>query len=191
MGSKVGSDREVTIVVGDASPLVRRYLPDAVNAGLTETVASVLSTYREGSPDMVLDHELWLACARAVGALVGADASEVQVDGARGFLDRLLHRVPSRVFGTLEVYSSVLLNTPDSPLWQVVQWRRQGRLVAVASHEAWWRVGGPDLYADSYTSCFHVRPSAVDNVVAALQSAVVAEGGSVGQVVNLCSTRTA
>src|SRR5262249_30612972 len=155
--------------------LAKRYLQDAVNAGLTETVATVLSTYREGNPGMFLDHQLWLACARTVAGLVCADASEVLVDRTPGFLDNLLHRVPSEVFGSFEAYSSMLLNNPDGPLWQLVRWRRQGQLVAVVSHEAWWRVGGPNLYHDSYTSCFYVGLSARDNVIVALQSAVVAE----------------
>jgi hypothetical protein len=178
----------VTIVLGYQSSLASRYLGDALRAGLTETVATVLPTYRDGQPDAYLDHETWVACAHAVGAVVRADESEVLVDAEPGFLDNLLRRTPSRPFGSFEPYAALLTRDPDAPLWQQVLWRRSGVPVAAAVHEAWWRVGGPELYHDSYTSCFLVPSSAVADVVTAIRSALDTRSVAIDRVVDLRST---
>jgi hypothetical protein len=57
--------------------------------------------------------------------------------------------------------------------------RSAATLVATASHEPWYLVGGPDLYHDSYTTSILVEPERVDALLLELEASVLRVGGRV------------
>lgn len=72
--------------------IVRNHRPDRVPGELPlrdgiGVVALVLSTFRSDSPDMILDHKLWLACMDAVGNAVGATRAELYRPSKSPFWD--------------------------------------------------------------------------------------------------------
>ena len=87
----------------------------AEQAGLTVAVALVLSTVRSDVHEMVLDHELWLACVRAVGPVVNATSSEVYTKPSRQIFEALRRPHIGHSIGSLDIYSERLLSDPYPP----------------------------------------------------------------------------
>ena len=175
------SERTVSILIGRDST-AGRPPREAVRAGLTATVAAVLSTYRSNSPDMVLDHPLWLRCARAITEVVQADETQVFGELRQGLLGRLLRRRRPPDLGTLETYAARLVSDPDAPEWGVIHWKRGAVLVAVAVAEPWYRVGGPAPYHDSYTMRVFLAPTSAADAVARMRRQIEDGGGVVDQI---------
>jgi hypothetical protein len=73
---------------------------------------------------------------------------------------------------------------PEPPAWALIRWKRNGTVIATAVSEPWDLVGGPDLYHDSYTTCFFVTPSASAALVERIRYRVVQEGGYIDVVVD-------
>jgi len=167
----VKRERSVTIVRG-YEPAFGQPPADVRDAGLTTTVAAVLSTHRSQNPDSVRDHPLWLACMRSVTEASGADEAEVYGAARRGLLSRLLRRRGGPSLGALDAYAA-----GPAPDWAFIRWRRAGVLVAAAQCEPWDLVGGPDRYHDSYTTCVFVAPSLSAAVVDRMRRRVEEEGG--------------
>jgi hypothetical protein len=165
------NDRAVWIVRGHQAQA-----PEAAAAGLTSVVAVVLSTFRRDNPDTVLDHELWLACMEAVATVVGATGSEVQLPPRRGFWAWLRRQRRPRPAGTLAAFM-VQLRAGGEADWQTVLWRKDDRVVAVATCEPWYRAGGPGLYHDSYTTAVFLGRQAAARLIPVLQLSVAKAGG--------------
>ena len=160
----------------------------AEQAGLTVAVALVLSTVRSDAHEMVLDHELWLACVRAVGGVVNATSSEVYAKPSRRLFEALRRPHIGHSVGSLDTYSERLLGDPsiekvETDVWGVILWRRGGDLVAAASREDWYAVGGPPLYHDSYTTSVCVRPADLGDLEKALELQAGRAGGWVESIV--------
>ena len=180
------SERRVIVVVG-YEPAFGAPPAEVAEAGLTATVAAVLSTFRSDSPDSVRDHALWLACMRAVTDVVMADETRLYGEAPRGLLNRLDRRRIGRPIGELAAYAVQLAGNVDTPDWALIRWRRQGTLVAAALSEPWDLVGGPDLYHDSYTTCVFVTLSASSALAEGIRLRVEQEGGLVDRVVDLAT----
>jgi hypothetical protein len=183
------SERRVTLVLG-YEPAFGRPPADVAEAGLTATVAAVLSTFRSDDPDSVRDHALWRACVRAVTEVVAADEAEVFGEASHGLLNRLLHRRIGKSLGTLAAYAVQLSDDSDPPDWALIRWKRGGISVAAAMNEPWDQVGGPYLYHDSYTTCVFVPPLVAPAVVERIRLSVAQEGGQIDSVVSLASRGT-
>jgi len=180
------AERRVTLVIG-YEPAFGKPPADVAAAGLTATLAAVLSTFRSDSADSVRDHALWLACARAITEAVAADDVEVYGEAPNGVVNRLLRKRIGIPLGTLAAYADQLSSYVDPPDWAIIRWKRDGILVAAAMSEPWDQVGGPDLYHDSYTTCVFVPPSVSPELVEHIRHSVVREGGHVESVVDLGS----
>ena len=167
--------------------IVRRHrpllVPAEAEAGLHSKIAVVLSTYRSDSPDMVIDHELWLACLATVGASVDATGSEVFLEPKRRFLEQLRRRRRGPAVGSLEDYATRIRADPSVDDWDVIVWKREATVVAAATCERWYLVGGPAPYHDSYTTSVFVQDAAKDRVVDALRAEIPQAGGYVEAVV--------
>lgn len=178
-------ERSLKIVLGH-EPL---HVPaGAAQAGLTVAVGLVLSTVRSDVRDMVLDHELWLACVRAVGGAVNATSSEVFAKPSRRIFEALRRPRIGHSVGSLNTYSERLLEDPsiekvETDVWGAILWWRGGTLVAAASREDWYAVGGPPLYHDSYTTSVSVRPSDLGALEKALELHAGRAGGWVESIV--------
>jgi hypothetical protein len=165
-----------------------RVPPGAAEAGLGYTIAVVLSTFRSDATEMVLDHELWLACMGAVERAVGATTAVVYTKAPRRFLERLRRPRLGLAAGSLVEYGARLLADPDrekieTDVWDVILWRREGRLVAAATCEPWYAVGGPDHYHDSYTTSIQVGLAHHDALAGAIETDARAAGGWVEDLV--------
>jgi hypothetical protein len=178
-------ERSLKIVLGHA-PL---HMPaGAEQADLTAAVGLVLSTVRSGVPDMVLDHELWLACVRAVAAVVNATSSEVHAKPNRRPFEALRGPRVGDSVGSLDSYGERLLADPsiekvETDVWGAILWWRGGDLVAAATREDWFAVGGPPLYHDSYTTSISVRPADLADLEKALALQAERAGGWVESIV--------
>ncbi len=177
------SERVVSIIIGDSA--AARPPREVVRVGLTAAVAAVLSTYRSNSPDMVLDHPLWLSCARAVTEAIHADETHVFGEPQRGRLARLLGCSKPLDLDTLETYAARLASEPEAPEWRLVHWKRRGLLVAVGLAEPWYRVGGPAPYHDSYTMRVFLAPLSTADVVARMRLRIEEAGGFLGQIADV------
>jgi hypothetical protein len=180
------AERRVSLVIG-YEPAFGKPPADVAAAGLTATLAAVLSTFRSDSADSVRDHALWLACARAITEAVAADNVEVYGEAPNGIVSRLLRKRVGNPLGTLAAYAAQLSSHVDPPDWAFIRWKRDGTLVAAAMSEPWDQVGGPDLYHDSYTTCVFVPPPVSPELVEHIRQNVVREGGHVESVVDLGS----
>jgi len=185
----MASERRVILVVG-YEPAFGRPPADVAEAGLTATVAVVLSTFRSDNPDSVRDHALWWASARAVTEVVAAEEAEVYGEAPHGLLNRLLRQRIGMPLGTLDAYAVQLPGEADPPDWAFIRWKRDGILVAAATSEPWDQVGGPDLYHDSYTTCVFVAPPVSSALVERIRLSVAQEGGHIESVVNLAPRGT-
>lgn len=165
------------IIVRSHEPVVAP--PEAVAAGLTSVMAVVLSTHRTGNPDMFIDHELWLACLDAIGNSVGAATTEVFLEPKRRFLERLRPRRKGPLIGAVEQYAARVRADLSTDDWETVLWRHEGTLLAAATAERWYLVGGPPPYHDSYTTSIFVKDSCKEALVDALQMRIVRAGGRV------------
>ena len=179
----------MTIVIG-YEPAFGKPPADVAEAGLTATLAAVLSTSRSHSPDSVRDHALWLACTRAISEAVVADKAEVYGEARRSLLNRLLRRRIGPPVGALAAYAAELSANADAPDWTLIRWWRGSTLVAAALSEPWDLVGGPNLYHDSYTTCAFVPPAISSALVEQIRRRVAEEGGHVDTVVDLATGRT-
>src|SRR5438093_5380675 len=177
------SERVVSIIIGDSA--AARPPREVVRVGLTAAVAAVLSTYRSNSPDMVLDHPLWLSCARTVTEAIHADETHVFGEPQRGRLARLLGCSKPLDLDTLETYAARLASEPEAPEWRLVHWKRRGLLVAVGVAEPWYRVGGPAPYHDSYTMRVFLAPLSTADVVARMRLRIEEAGGFLGQIADV------
>lgn len=179
-------ERSLKIVRGHAPIAV----PDAAaRAGLTAAVAMVLRTHRSDADDMVLDHELWLTCMNAVTRTVSATKTEVFDVAERRWLERLRRPVLGPRLGSLDDYGQRLRDDlargeHDSGAWGTVLWWKDAAVVASASCEAWFAVGGPAPYHDSYTSSVLVDPRHVDALLREVRESVRDVGGWVEEVVD-------
>jgi hypothetical protein len=179
-------ERSLKIVRGHRP---QRVPPSAEEAGLTATAALVLSTFRSDSPDMVLDHPLWLACMESVSALVRADRTEVLAEPERRLLAGLRPRPQRRPLGSLESYGARLLSDSSTPDWEFVVWKRAEGVVAVAVCERWYLVGGPPRYHDSYTTCLFVDSATLAELVQTLELRARQEGAWIEEVVDASQER--
>lgn len=170
------NERSVTLVAGHVAD---RRLAEAAAAGLTETVAVVLSTDRAAAVDMVLDHSLWLACMEAVGPALGATSIEVYGYPERRLLERFRRRRRGALLTSLDTYAARLRTGSSVDDWDSVVWRSDGELSAVATCERWYLVGGPRLYHDSYTTCVFVRPADRGALIDAVAERAAGAGGCV------------
>jgi hypothetical protein len=177
----VSKERSAVFVRGHQPHLVP---PEAPPAGLTSAVAFVLSTYRSDDPDMVIDHELWLACMAVVSDIAGRTSSEVFLEPKRRFLEQLRRRRRGASAGTLEDYAARVRADPAVDEWEIILWRNGSAVVAAATCERWYMVGGLMPYHDSYTTCLFVAEPARDALVDALRDAVAGAGGYVEGVVD-------
>jgi hypothetical protein len=183
------SQRSLKLVVG-YQPQFGWPKHNVEKAGLLATVATVLSTYRSTNPDMVLDHDLWLVCAYAVTETVQADQTRVFAENPARFLNRLFRRRVEPDIGSRESYAARIATDPDAENWAQICWYKEDRLVAAAVNEPWYRVGGPHLYHDSYTTCFFVALSAMPRLVEAIRRRVDEVGGFVEETVNIAEAYT-
>src|SRR5712691_3996496 len=96
----------------------------------------------------------------------------------------------SRDWFTRDVCDGTHPRYRSSKLGQVF-WRRNGAIVAAAVSEPWYRLGGPDLYHDSYTTCIFLEPSAIGGLVQSLRDRVQEDGGCIDEVVDLAGALSA
>lgn len=154
------------------------------DAGLSAGVAIVLSTYRSQSEEMVLDHRLWYACARAVTVMFQAGWTQVFTMTRPGFFHRLSGRWVEKDLGCLESYVDRLVHDEENTEeWTHVYWKKEERLVAAATCEPWHHTGGPDIFHDSYTTCFCVPPATVPALIETLRFTAGEAGGLAEDVV--------
>jgi hypothetical protein len=146
-------------------------------------VAVVLSTHRSENADLLLDHELWFACMEAVSAVVSAGSSEVLVAPPRGFF-RWFRRRKSRSAGALADYMARLRAGQEVAEWQTILWRKEDRVVAAATCEPWYRLGGPAPYHDSYTTSIFLSRAPAARFAAILQISVARAGGRIDGVLD-------
>lgn len=177
-----GIERRVTLVIGDRSA-ARRPPREVFSAGLTSSVAIVISTYRFGSSDMFLDHPLWLTCVHAVSDVVKADRTQVFHEVRSNLLGRILGPRWPRPIGTLESFAASL--DDDGPHWGMLAWTRTGSLVGAAMAEDWYRVGGPEPYHDSYTTRVYIPSTLVEDLVATISTRVQDDGGVIERVLRV------
>jgi hypothetical protein len=171
---------------------VRGHRPQRVPAEIahlpTSVVAVVLSTERSDRKDAIVDHELWFACMEAVGVVVGATSSEVVLEPRRGFLPRLLPRWLLRrktpAAGALPDYMARLRAGEDLTSWQTVLWRKDGQVIAAATCERWYLVGGPSPYQDSYTTSICLGRQAAARLIPVLQVSVERAGGRIDGMID-------
>jgi hypothetical protein len=88
----------------------------------------------------------------------------------------------------LSAYGERLLRDPspekiETDVWEVILWWTGGTLVAAASREAWYAVGGPALYHDSYTTSIFVKPGDSNELAMALNLSAERAGGWVESTV--------
>ena len=172
-----------------SATIVRRHEPllvpaEAPSARLASTIAVVLSTYRSDNTDMVIDHELWLSCMSAVGESVRASSSEVFLEPKRRFLEQFRPRRRGPSGGSLDDYAMRIRADSDTDDWETILWEDDGTVLAAATCERWWMVGGPMPYHDSYTTSLFVPQSAVELLITALQAHVARAGGCIEAVLN-------
>lgn len=178
------------IIVRDHQPLA--VPPGAAAAGLTTAIAVVLSTSRQSADEMVLDHELWLACMQGVAPAVGAASVHVFAASQRRWLERWRRpRLGDHIAG-LSQYGSELLADQDpeqtkTDLWETILWKNGDRLCAAASREGWYAVGGPDLYHDSYTTSIMIAPQHAEALVRSIAESADRAGGAVDRIVEKVS----
>ena len=181
-------ERSLSIVPG-YQPQFHSIPWHAQQAGLTTTIGLILSTYRADSPDMVLDHALWLACMRAVTAAVTANRTEVYEEVMPRWFERWRKPQKLPLIGSLEDYTFELRHkAEDARLWQQVDWYRDERLMAIAVCEPWYKVGGPPLYHDSYATCLCVESALSLQLISAITDAVREAGGQVEEKNNCASS---
>jgi len=180
----VGIERRVTLVIGDKSTLVRPPR-DVTRAGLTSNIAVVLSTHRSTSPDMVLDHQLWLSCVDAVTNVLAADNADVFHEIHSTFVSRIFGTRWPRKIGTLERYATLLNDDDEAPSWGMIVWCKAGAMVGAAVAENWYRVGGPERYHDTYTSRIFVSRRSVEELMERISLQVHEVGGYIDQVVHI------
>ena len=144
------AERRVSLVIG-YEPAFGKPPADVAAAGLTATLAAVLSTFRSDSADSVRDHALWLACARAITEAVAADNVEVYGEAPNGVVNRLLRKRVGIPLGTLAAYAAQLSSHVDPPDWAFIRWKRDGILVA-RGHE---RTVGPSRWPRSVSRLIH------------------------------------
>jgi len=180
-------ERSLKIVRGHAP----WYVPvEAASVGLDSAVALVLRTHRTGADGMVFDHELWLACVDAVTRAVRATTVGVFGAAKRRFLERFRRHRLGASLGSLGEFrerlrGELMRRDEDAGAWQTVLWRKDDLLVATASCEQWFAIGGPAPYHDSYTSSVLLRPRDVDQLVREVASGVERVGGQVDEIVDL------
>jgi hypothetical protein len=181
--SQLRNERAVTIVRGHAE-VGRPPSRGALEAGLAAGIGFVLSTHRSDSVDMVVDHPLWLACMHAVSDVTQADLTEVCVARRRGLLARMLDKDHQTAIGSLQAYGERMADHQAAE-WSAIRWRRGRALVAEATAERWYQVGGPARYHDSYTTRVFVDPVLADALVLQAGRRIDAEGGCVEEIVGL------
>ena len=128
------NERRVILVAGYAA-VFGKTPSEVAKAGLTDTLAAVLSTFRSDNPDAVRDHALWLACMRAVTDVVAADQAEVYGERRASLVNRLLRRPRiGESLGALTEYAVRLSSEgDDAPNWTFIRWTRRCTLVAPPS----------------------------------------------------------
>jgi hypothetical protein len=177
----VDKERSVILVRGHhpARQPRRGVEPEAATS-----VGLVLSTHRSGNPDMVIDHDLWFACMEAVGAVVGANDSEVWLEPTRGFWS-WFRRKNDRSSGSLDGYMNRVRANQETDDWHTIIWRKDRGIVAVATCERWYQAGGPAPYHDSYTTSVLLSRPAAGRLGAVLQVSVGRAGGIYEGVVDV------
>jgi hypothetical protein len=136
-------DRTLAIVIGYLNP--DRLLPDLRKAGLIHRTAFVLDSYRASTVDSSFDLELYAALIDRVREVVRADlVTGFFKSGGNVEVSATEWRDLARMNELLD----------DTRPFERVVFRRGPAVVAVAAHEPYWQVGGPDPYHDSY--CFPV-----------------------------------
>lgn len=180
------SERLLRIVRGHV-PL--RVPEEVQGTALTASVAMVLSTYRSDVDGMVLDHDLWMACMDAVTRTVQGRTSEVFGVPERRILDEYRRQRRGASLGTLREYGERLRTEAsrgdeDGEDWHTILWWNAGAIVASASCEPWYAVGGPAPYHDSYTTSVLVDPSNVETLIREIITSVRDAGGTIDGVAN-------
>lgn len=151
--------------------------PEARRAGLDGSLALVLSTWRPDSDDLVLDIPLWTAAMTAVDRLFPGAVATVGGRPRRRW-GGLLPDKEGEDYGCLADYLTRLAAEPDAtPPPDRVTWRREGVLVCLSRDEAWYSVGGPSPYHDSWTTAFRVSPARMESLAGALAAAIREAGG--------------
>jgi hypothetical protein len=121
---------------------VDRLPRQARRLGLVQRSALVLDTYRPDSPDALLDAALYAALVVAVARAVAATASWARLEGG-GVLDV---SAPGAALVALEAIPEV-----ERVPFPKVEYRSGAAIVALALHEPYANVGGPEPYHDSHT----------------------------------------
>jgi hypothetical protein len=121
---------------------VDRLPRQARRLGLVRRSALVLDTYRPDSPDALLDSALYAALVVAVARAVSAMASLARLEGG-AVLDV---SAPGAALVALEAIPEV-----ERVPYPEVEYRSGAAVVALALHEPYANVGGPDPYHDSHT----------------------------------------
>ena len=130
---------------------------EAIPYGLTSIIAVVLSTNRSDNPDMVIDHELWLACMQAVRQVAAATESKVFLEPQRRFLEQFRQRQRGPAAGSVEDYAVRIRGDRSVDDWETILWRDKTTIVAAATCERWYVAGGPMPYHDSFTTSIFVK----------------------------------
>jgi hypothetical protein len=175
----VDRERSFKIVRGHVPLLV---VPGAREAGLTTAISIVLSTFRSGAQEMVLDHALWLACVQTVAGVVGSTSAEVYAKARRRVLERFRRPRLGPYVGLLDDYGEKLLADPseektETDSWSTIHWHDGAALVAAAGCEPWYAAGGPALYHDSYTTSILVAERHLDELTTAIEAGARQAGG--------------
>ena len=172
----VEQDRSLKIVVGYLAS--DRKLPERQAADLIHRTAFVLDSYRASKVDDYFDSELYAVLLETVRRVVGAD----RVTGIFDSGERVF--VPSAEECRVLVRRTATLGADDEgdPFERVV-FARGDRTVAVAGHEAYWKIGGPDPYHDSYTIPVYTREDLSEALVTEARVACSQLGAQITSVV--------
>ena len=168
--------------------IVRRHRPDrvppeALRFTAMSVIAVVLSTYRSDSPDMFIDYDLWFACMREVGAVVGATKGEVYNEPRPTLLSWLWRRErPSGV--SLNEFIARSRADSDAGEWTTILWWRDAKVVAAATREPFYLAGGPAPYHDSDTTSIFLDRGAAGRLISMLEDAVPRAGGVIERVLD-------
>lgn len=98
------------------------------------------------------------------------------LEAAPRFLEALRSHRRGPSSGSLAQYADRILGGDPDLAWDTVLWWRGSTLVAAATCEPWYRIGGPAPYHDSYTTSVFVEPTMTEAVLEALVRTVHASG---------------
>ncbi|HEY1269161.1 MAG TPA: hypothetical protein VGH16_18020 [Candidatus Binatia bacterium] len=176
-------------IVSGYLPAIDRWPHHAEKCGFEQRIAFVMESYDPTRPDAFFDSQLYVGLVGAVFHVLGANRIRATT---RMLRLGIRNRDREIEFHDADTMGKVFENVPEieKEPFDYLFFFKDSTIIGVMVSEPWARVGGPELYHDSYTQALFTAADVSERVITAAEKYSTENGVEISEVCHLQGSAT-